>query len=82
MKICIVSDSHDRAEPLATAIAKAQTSGAQAVIHCGDLIGANTLRMSMKLGIPLHVVHGNNLGDQSAMHRLMTKSGGSLIYHG
>jgi uncharacterized protein len=82
MKICIVSDSHDRAEPLAAAIANAKTSGAQAVIHCGDLIGANTLRLSMKLGIPLHVVHGNNLGDQSAMHRMMTKSGGSLIYYG
>ncbi|MGC2048310.1 MAG: metallophosphoesterase family protein [Gallionella sp.] len=44
MKICIVSDSHDRAEPLAAAVAKAQSDGAQAVIHCGDLIGANTLR--------------------------------------
>ena len=82
MKICIVSDSHDRAEPLAAAIASAQASGAQAVIHCGDLIGANTLRKSIKLNIPLHVVHGNNLGDQIAMHRLMAKSGGSLIYYG
>ena len=33
MKICIVSDSHDRAEPLAAAIAEAQAAGAQAVIH-------------------------------------------------
>ncbi len=82
MKICIVSDSHDRAEPLAAAVAKAQAAGAQAVIHCGDLIGANTLRASIKLGVPLHVVHGNNLGDQIAMHRLMAKSGRSLIYHG
>lgn len=82
MKICIVSDSHDRAEPLAKAIAKAQSVGAQAVIHCGDLIGANTLRTSIKLGIPLHVVHGNNIGDQMAMHRMMAKSGGALTYHG
>lgn len=52
------------------------------MIHCGDLIGANTLRASIKLGIPLHVVHGNNIGDQIAMHRLMKNSGGSLIYHG
>lgn len=82
MKICIVSDSHDRAEPLAAAIVKAQVAGAQAVIHCGDLIGANTLRASIKLGIPLHVVHGNNIGDQVAMQRLMKNSGGALIYHG
>lgn len=82
MKVCIVSDSHDRADPLAAAIAEAQAEGAQAVIHCGDLIGANTLRTSLKLGIPLHVVHGNNIGDQMAMHRMMVKSGGMLTYHG
>ena len=82
MKICIVSDSHDRADPLAAAIAEAQADGAQAVIHCGDLIGANTLRASIKLGIPLHIVHGNNLGDQIALQRLMAKSGGILTYHG
>ena len=82
MKICIVSDSHDRVEPLAAAVTKAQSAGAEAVIHCGDLIGANTLRASIKLGIPLHVVHGNNLGDQSAMHKLMSKSNGTLVYHG
>lgn len=82
MKICIVSDSHDRADPLAAAIAEAQANGAQAVIHCGDLIGANTLRASIKLGLPIHVVHGNNLGDQIAMQRLVSKSGGMLTYHG
>lgn len=31
MKICIVSDSHDRAEPLAEAVKQAQATGAQAV---------------------------------------------------
>ena len=82
MKICIVSDSHDRAEPLANAIAQAQSLGAEAVIHCGDLIGANTLRTSLKLGIPMHVVHGNNVGDQMAMHRMMKKHGALLTYHG
>lgn len=65
MKICIVSDSHDRAEPLAAAIAHAQTSGAQAVIHCGDLIGANTLRKSIKLDIPLHVCTATNLATRT-----------------
>jgi len=82
MKICIVSDSHDRAEPLAVALAQAKAAGAQAAIHCGDLIGANTLRSSIKLGMPLHVVHGNNIGDQMAMHKLMAKSAGLFTYHG
>ena len=44
MKICIVSASHDRAPMPASAVAEGQAAGAEAVIHCGDLISANTLR--------------------------------------
>ncbi len=82
MKICIVSDSHDRAGPLAAAIAEAQAAGAEAVIHCGDLIGVNTLRSSIKLGIPIHAVHGNNVGDVPALYSMMEKSKGLFTYHG
>ncbi len=42
MKICIVSDSHDRAPMLAAAVTAAKQAGAEAVIHCGDVIGAMT----------------------------------------
>ncbi|MGH8634491.1 MAG: metallophosphoesterase family protein [Burkholderiales bacterium] len=38
MKICIVSDSHDHREPLAAAVVEAKALGAQAVLHCGDLV--------------------------------------------
>ena len=82
MKICIVSDSHDRSEPLAAAVTAAHKAGPQAVIHCGDVIGAHTLRASLKLGLPIHVVHGNNLGDPVAIHNLMSKAAGALVYHG
>jgi hypothetical protein len=82
MKICIVSDSHDRSDPLEAAIREAQASGAQAVIHCGDLIGVNTLRASLKLGIPIHAVHGNNAGDVAALYRTMEKSNRLFTYHG
>ncbi len=64
MKIGIVSDSHDRALALAGAVAAAQAAGAQAIVHCGDLIGANTLRPLFELGVPVHFVNGNNLGDR------------------
>ncbi len=82
MKICIVSDSHDRSDPLVEAIKEAQASGAQAVIHCGDLIGVNTLRASLKLDIPIHAVHGNNIGDVAALYRMMAKSNGLFTYYG
>ncbi len=82
MKICIVSDSHDRAPMLAAAVAAAKQDGAQAVIHCGDVIGAMTLRPLIQLGLPVHVVHGNNLGDPLALLNLCASSGGLITYHG
>jgi uncharacterized protein len=44
VKICIVSDSHDRGPMLAKSIETAVAEGAEAVIHCGDIIGGNTLK--------------------------------------
>jgi len=82
VKICIVSDSHDRAAPLADAVARAKKEGAEAVIHCGDVIGTQTLRETMKLGLPLHVIHGNNLGDPVSLSRWARESSGQLTYHG
>lgn len=82
MKICIVSDSHDRADPLAAAVRAAAAQGAAAVIHCGDVIGTQTLRAAMAVGLPLHVIHGNNLGDAVSLSRWARDSGGKLHYHG
>ncbi len=82
MKICIVSDSHDRAPMLAAAVKDGIQAGAQAVLHCGDLIGAMTLRPLLGLGLPVHLVHGNNLGDWQALWRLCQESKGQIQYHG
>ena len=82
MKLCIVSDSHDRADPLAQAVREAKALGAEAVIHCGDLIGAQTIKPALALGLPVHAIHGNNLGDPQAMHYQSRMSGGQLQYHG
>ncbi|WP_026289863.1 metallophosphoesterase family protein [Thioalkalivibrio sulfidiphilus] len=82
MKICIVSDSHDRGPMLARAIEAAIAEGAALVIHCGDLIGGNTIRASLALGVPIHAVHGNNLGDPVAIARIAHNSKGMFIYHG
>lgn len=82
MKICIVSDSHDRSDPLAQAVRAAAAEGATAVIHCGDIIGTQTLRGAMQAGLPMHVIHGNNLGDPVSLARWARESGGRLQYHG
>ena len=82
MKVCIVSDSHDRADALAQAVREAKAQGAEAVIHCGDLIGAQTVKPALVHGLPVHLVNGNNVGDTQALHFQMHKSGGLLQYHG
>ena len=82
MRICIVSDSHDRADALAAAVKKAKEQGAEAAIHCGDLIGTQTLGLAMKVGLPMHVIHGNNLGDPVSLSRWARDSKGQLSYYG
>jgi hypothetical protein len=82
VKICIVSDSHDRAGALAQAVGEAKKLGAQAVIHCGDLIGTQTLRGALEARLPMHVIHGNNLGDPVSLSRWAHESDGKLAYHG
>lgn len=82
MRICIVSDSHDRADALAQAVLEAKAQGAEAVIHCGDLIGAQTIKPALAHGLPIHLIHGNNVGDTQATHRQCRASGGLLQYHG
>ena len=82
MRICIVSDSHDRSDPLAKAVRDGAAEGATAVLHCGDIIGTQTLRAAMSVGLPLHVIHGNNLGDPVSLNRWAGESGGLLQYHG
>ncbi|MEQ1773939.1 MAG: metallophosphoesterase family protein [Burkholderiales bacterium] len=82
MIICIVSDSHDHADLLAAAVEAAQAQGAQAIIHCGDIIGANTLRGLQRFGLPVHAVHGNNLGDFMALTRLTAKPDSVVRYYG
>lgn len=82
MKICIVSDSHDRADALAAAVRAGAAAGAMAVIHCGDVIGTQTLRAALEVGLPVHVIHGNNLGDPVSLSRWARERPGKLEYHG
>ncbi len=81
-KVCILSDSHDRRDLLKLAVEQALSHGIEAILHCGDVIGSNTLRPVKNLGIPLHVIHGNNLGDPQAMYNLANETGSCVRYHG
>ncbi len=82
MKICIVSDSHDHREPFAMAVAEAKGLGAQAVLHCGDLIAPSTLHAVVGLGLPIHLVHGNNTGDLYFLSKWAHEPKNRLHYYG
>jgi len=82
MKVCILSDSHDHIPLLDAAVADAKASGAEAVLHAGDLVAPSTLHCLEKYGLPVHVIHGNNTGDTHALTRLSHKPGSIVRYHG
>lgn len=82
MKVCILSDSHDHIALIDAAVAEARAAGAQAVLHCGDLVAPSTLHCLQKYGLPVHVIHGNNTGDLYALTQLAHKPGGVVRFHG
>ncbi len=82
MKICIVSDSHDHREHLAAAVSEAKALGAEAVLHCGDLVAPSTLHAIIPLGLPVHLVHGNNQGDLYHLAKLAQQPENRIHYYG
>jgi putative phosphoesterase len=82
MKVCIVSDSHDHRPLLAAAVLAAKQAGAEAVLHCGDVVAPSTLSVITPLGLPVHVIHGNNVGDMFMMARIASKPGNRITFYG
>ena len=82
MKVCIVSDSHDNRPLLEAAIAAAVNAGAEAVLHCGDVVAPGTLEVIRPFDIPVHVIHGNNSGDLYMMARVAARPANRIHYYG
>jgi putative phosphoesterase len=82
VKICLVSDSHDHRRLLAAAVTDAKSRGAEVVLHCGDLVAPSTLHSITKLGLPIHIIYGNNTGDLFHLSRIAAESKGLVHYHG
>lgn len=82
MKICIISDSHDNRFLLKKAVEDAMSRGAEAILHCGDVVAPTTLRILLPLNIDMHVIHGNNTGDTYNLAMLSANPDNHLHYHG
>jgi len=82
MKICVISDSHDNRFLMAAAVRDAKAQGAEAVLHCGDVVAPTTLRILNPIGLPVHVIHGNNTGDMFSLAKLSHDPESVIHYHG
>ena len=82
MKVCIVSDSHDRCSHLEAAVQEAKAAGAEAVLHCGDVVNPETLKVILPFELPVHVIHGNNSGNLSVMTRIASEQTNRVHYYG
>lgn len=52
------------------------------MLHCGDLIAPSTLHAVVGLGLPLHVIHGNNTGDLYYLSKWAQEPKNRLQYYG
>ena len=80
MKIGIISDTHDRADRTAKAVAAMVQAGAEVLIHCGDVTGPAVVRKCG--GLPTYFVYGNNDYDQDALGRAIRTIGGQILGRG
>jgi hypothetical protein len=82
MKIAILSDSHDNIPNLRAAVEHCNGIGAALLIHCGDLISPFMLDELARFGGAVHLVYGNNAGDQHLISRACGTRFPSMSHHG
>ncbi len=82
MRVAIMSDSHDHIWNLRQALCLAARDGAQAVVHCGDLVAPFMLK---ELGLfqgEVHLVFGNNDGDRFMLAKTAMTQLSNVTIHG
>jgi uncharacterized protein len=80
MRIGILSDTHDQVKRTARAVALLRDEGAEVLIHCGDLTGADVVEECALL--PSYFVFGNCDFDESRLTRAMSAIGGVCLGRG
>lgn len=80
MKIGIMSDTHDKVDRTARAVAALIRAGAEVLVHCGDVTGPAVVRRCA--GLPTIFVYGNNDYDHDALNRAVAAIGGRTLGRG
>lgn len=82
MRIAVLSDSHDHIPHLHLAVQRANAQQAELLLHCGDLISPFMLRYLHRFKGPVHLVYGNNVGDQHLIASRCGTTFANLHHHG
>lgn len=82
MRIAVVADSHDQIPNLRRAIERANQERAELLLHCGDLISPFMLACCQQFRGPVHLIYGNNAGDQHLIASRCSAQDGPLHHHG
>ena len=73
-RVAILSDSHDNIWNLEKALVQVNESGAQLLVHCGDLCAPFVLdQIAQAFTGPIHVIFGNNDGDGRLLQAIAGK---------
>lgn len=80
--LAILSDSHDQIANLRAAITYCNTSNIDVLIHCGDLISPFMLKELALFRGPVHLIYGNNVGDQHLISSRCDRDYPNISHHG
>ncbi|MDT9071488.1 metallophosphoesterase family protein, partial [Escherichia coli] len=72
----------DHIAHLRQAVATLKKLGAEAIIHCGDLISPFMLEELARFDGPVHLVFGNNAGDVQLITSLCLEKFPAITLHG
>lgn len=82
MRIAILSDSHDHILNLRAAVKYCNAYSVSMLIHCGDLISPFMLDELARFSGAVHLIYGNNAGDQHIISQSCGLRFPAISHHG
>jgi len=82
MKIAILSDTHDHIPNLNSSVGVCNRQKVETLIHCGDLISPFMLPVLAGFQGEVHLIYGNNVGDQHLISQQCGTSFPTINHHG
>ena len=80
--LAILSDTHDQVANLRAAIDYCNSNQVNVVAHCGDLISPFMLKQLARFDGPVHLIYGNNIGDQRLIADRCGRDFPNITHHG